>query len=755
MTVAVALVGEDKASKPIKDVTTSLKGMEQQAEHTGGVLSGLTGMLGKIGLAGLGIQTAIGAVSGIGGLLTGPIQKASDLAESQSKVNVVFGDSAKIITDFAKTSAQNLGQSQAAALGAAGSFGNLFVSMGLGQKPAADLSTKIVTLGSDLASFNNIDPAEALDKLRAGLVGEAEPLRALGVNLTEATVADEALRLGLGKDKKTLTEAAKIQARYSLIVKQTATAHGDFAETSTGLANATRIISASFEDIQTEIGNRLLPVIAPLVAQFARYLPQAMDAVRPYLDRAGKAIQGVADTVGKFVKNLREQGLIAALRDLGREVGPALMQGLRAVQDFAGSVVGWLREQFGKIDWRAVWSAATGFAAGLVSGLGSIVGDVVAWLKAQWAAIPWAQVWASVTNIGAGLVARLGTITADVVAWLKTQWAGIAWSEVWTSVKNVGQGLAAGIGSIVDGVTTWLVETWKGIDWGPIWKAVEGHGKALVDNLAPIVSDVEAWLVKQFSDIDWVSVWSTARAGTRLPEGLITVMRSADTQPLGRAIGFFLVDAIKEAITFATGANGGFAGADALMAVAFMRSMLGFPVRVLMELEAMVVRLLANTFEGAVERLNLTPFWTSLKQKVTDAIAAIYPLKIGPLTLSLSGVSVNVTGITGGPAATPGLTRDPSTRDTYTNAKGGLYRVAGSGGTDSQMVSFRATPGESVAVGRRASGGAVVVNQTFNVANRSDAEYLADVLPDALARALEKARSQQGLPVVSGLTRYA
>jgi hypothetical protein len=51
-------------------------------------------------------------------------------------------------------------------------------------------------------------------------------------------------------------------------------------------------------------------------------------------------------------------------------------------------------------------------------------------------------------------------------------------------------------------------------------------------------------------------------------------------------------------------------------------------------------------------------------------------------------------------------------------AQGGSFTVGGSGGTDSQLVAFRATPGEPVAVGDRfvnRSVGGTVINQTFNV----------------------------------------
>jgi hypothetical protein len=673
MAIAIRISATDTASPTINKVTREIAGLGTSADKAQSGVGGLTGALGKVGLASIGITAVAGAVVGLGRALVDPIMAASDLEESINKVQVVFGDSSKIITDFAKTSAQSLGQSQAAALGAAGTFGNLFTSMGLGQKAAATLATQIVTLGSDLASFNNIKPEEALEKLRAGLVGEAEPLRALGVNLNEAAVADEALRLGLGKTKDSLTDAAKIQARYSLILKQTKSAQGDFARTSTGMANALRIISASFDDLRTEIGNRFLPIIAPLISQVAVALPRAMDALKPVLDRAGAAFRNVAETVGRFVTNLRDKGFLTALRGLGGEIGSALLAGLQAVRDFAGGVVAWLRQQVASINWGQVWSAVRGTAAGLIAGLGSIVNQVTTWVADQWRQIDWGRVWASITGIASGLLTGIGDIATTVTAWVSTQWAKI--------------------------------------DWAVVWTAVQGHGAALVTNLAPITDDVTRWLVAQFGAVDWNRVWTLAQAGLRMPRALIAIIDAADTGPLGDAIGRYLVRAIKAAITLATGPEGGFAGAAVLMAGAYIREMVDFPGLVLARLRGLFVRLMQDALAGAARELQLSAFTSALSSAITRAVSAVFPIKVGPLTIGLGGVSVDVSGVAGAarnvvgggaPATTP--TGEPGTDFQH----GGIFRVGGSGGPDSQMVSFRATPGEVVAVGhqRRSVGGA-------------------------------------------------
>ena len=121
--------------------------------------------------------------------------------------------------------------SQTEALQAAGNFGGMFRTIGLGTRRTADMSRRLAELGADMASFNNEDPTDMLDRLRSGLAGEAEPLRRFGVLHREARVKTEAYRSGIAKAGAKLTEQQKVQARYNLILRDTTLQQGDVART--------------------------------------------------------------------------------------------------------------------------------------------------------------------------------------------------------------------------------------------------------------------------------------------------------------------------------------------------------------------------------------------------------------------------------------------------------------------------------------------------------------------------------------------
>ena len=194
------------------------------------------------------------------------IQSASDLAESQSKVGVVFGDSAKLVEDFAKTSATSFGITKQAALEATGTYGNLFQAFGVGQGEAATMSTTLVALAADLASFNNTTVDDAILALRSGLSGETEPLKKYGIAINDVRLKEEARNMGLYSGTGALSVTAKTQAAYALILKDSTLAQGDFERTSGGLANQQRILKAQLSDVTAQIGSVMIPAFLGAVS---------------------------------------------------------------------------------------------------------------------------------------------------------------------------------------------------------------------------------------------------------------------------------------------------------------------------------------------------------------------------------------------------------------------------------------------------------------------------------------------------------
>jgi hypothetical protein len=215
---------------------------------------------------------AFGAVA-VGGVKAA--QAASNFNETVNKSNVIFGNAAKSVQQFASTAATSLGQSKQAALDAAATFGVFGKAAGKTGEDLAGFSTQMVQLTSDLASFHNANPADVALALGAALRGESEPIRKYGVLLNDAALKAEAMSMGIYNGKGALEQSAKVLAAQSLILKQTGDAQGDFARTSGGLANQQRILKAKIDDAVVAIGNAFIPVmeaVLPLLTSFATFV---------------------------------------------------------------------------------------------------------------------------------------------------------------------------------------------------------------------------------------------------------------------------------------------------------------------------------------------------------------------------------------------------------------------------------------------------------------------------------------------------
>jgi hypothetical protein len=253
--------------------------------------------------AGAAAFAAIGAAAGAFAIKIGKdaITAASDFNEELSKSQVVLGDGAAAVAKFAETAARKLGQTRTEALRGAANFAIFGKAAGLSGQELAKFSTDFVTLASDLASFNNTSPEDAVQALGAALRGESEPIRRYGVLLNEATLRQRALKLGIVETtNEALTPQQKVLAAQAEIIAQTADAQGDFARTSDGLANSQRILTATIDDLKISLGEQLLP-IALKVATFLK------DTFVPTLTGVVNAITGKPDSLTTAIENGRRR----------------------------------------------------------------------------------------------------------------------------------------------------------------------------------------------------------------------------------------------------------------------------------------------------------------------------------------------------------------------------------------------------------------------------------------------------------------
>jgi phage-related protein len=237
------------------------------------------------------------------------IGAASDLGETVSKNQTIFGAASKELLDWAENAPRSLGLTKQAALDATGTLGNLFTQLGITTDEARKMSQANVQLATDFASFHNADPTEVLEAMTAAYRGEYDAVQRYVPVINAAKVEEEALAQTHKKSAKELTEKDKALAVSSLMQKNAGAAAGDFARTSDSAANKTRIAAAAFEDLKVKIGNALLPTWSALLSFVTgSFLPMLSNVADAVIGKVGPAFQIASDALKLFVGAFTGEG---------------------------------------------------------------------------------------------------------------------------------------------------------------------------------------------------------------------------------------------------------------------------------------------------------------------------------------------------------------------------------------------------------------------------------------------------------------
>lgn len=189
------------------------------------------------------------------------IAKYSEYVEAINLFSVAMGDFADKGAELADRMQGLLGVDSGQAMKNMALFQNLTTSFGVAGDRAYILSSNLTQLGYDLASFHNLSIEESFQKLQAAISGELEPIRRLGVDISNARLQQELYNLGINKNINSLSQADKAQLRYIAIMKQTTNAQMDMGRTLNTPANQMRILKSQVEQLAKAIGAVLIPVV--------------------------------------------------------------------------------------------------------------------------------------------------------------------------------------------------------------------------------------------------------------------------------------------------------------------------------------------------------------------------------------------------------------------------------------------------------------------------------------------------------------
>jgi len=267
----IVTTDEAGAIKGFKKLEDAMEDIEKKAKTAGQKLQEMGDKASKLGKnMSMYVTVPILAAGGAA------IKMAMDAVESENLFEVSMGGMAKSARRWSVEMRDQFGLNQYEIRQTIGTMNVMLKSMGLSETAAFDMSKGLTQLSYDMASFYNMKPEEAFQKLQAGISGEIEPLKRLGILVNENTTKQWALKTGLIKTGEALTEQRKVLARYGAIMEQTNAAQGDMARTLDSPANKLRILKSRIQESAIEMGTKLLPtfikgmdIVSKLVEKFS------------------------------------------------------------------------------------------------------------------------------------------------------------------------------------------------------------------------------------------------------------------------------------------------------------------------------------------------------------------------------------------------------------------------------------------------------------------------------------------------------
>ena len=249
------------------------------------------------------------AVAGLIGIGTAATKMAMDVQESENLFEVSMGNMASATRKWSNELSDALYLNQYEVRRNVATLNVMLSSMGLTEQAAADMSKRLTELTYDMSSFYNLKPEEAFQKLQAGISGEAEPLKRLGILINETTIKAYAMSHGIGDATGQLTEQQKVMARYGAILEATQKAQGDLQRTLDSGTNIFRSTKALIIENAVAFGQALLPKVQEYATKARDWLKENKDVIQNWADTFANRVVNVSEKLielGKFLVEHRK-----------------------------------------------------------------------------------------------------------------------------------------------------------------------------------------------------------------------------------------------------------------------------------------------------------------------------------------------------------------------------------------------------------------------------------------------------------------
>lgn len=399
LTIEVNLATKE-FEKKIEDVVKKLKEKEKQIEAFDKVLESINAAFLSFGKE--------------------AIKYATDLQQAFNKVDGVFGKSSDAVKSFTQQSLSSFGMAQSSALSMVADFGGMGRIMSLNEEQAAAMSTQLVALSGDLASFRHVEVEAAGSALKDAIKGDTDALADLGIAMTDTKLQSFAVANGIKETYKHMTEAEKAALRYGFVMDQTKNIQGDFAKTGGGAANQMFIFTESVKQLYSSFGEILLPVFSKAVGIINQFI-QGFAGLDPVAKKTILVLGGLAVALPMLKSAFEKVSTVIKGFKLtfGAMAGPVAIVAIAIVAFTALVIKNWDAIKQKLVD-NKMWSTLTNLvdtSLGMIVEIFDLFGNILSG--------NWKGVWENLLNIAKGLWNTIVNVVAGAIKGLIFMTAGL------------------------------------------------------------------------------------------------------------------------------------------------------------------------------------------------------------------------------------------------------------------------------------------------------------------------------------------
>lgn len=512
--------------------------------------------------------------------LANAVTKFNDFYEATDLFNNAMGELSGQATELINKMESLLGIDPTEAMTNIATIQSLATSFGLASDKAYILSKNLTQLAYDESSYWNKDTATTFTAIASAISGELEPIRRLGVDLSQARLQQELLSLGFNKQVSSLSQADKAVLRYIAIMKQTTNIQGNLAQTISSPANMVRILKSEISQLAKAVGQLLYPafkailpvliaavdLIKEFVVSLASVFGQKIEftdfsktqkdigGVTDAMDDTADATKAAAKAAKDYTMGFDELNIIDPSQNPGSSgsggggatgnlLGDVDLSQYDMFKDYAGSAVDEIKAKLKSLD---------SFQIG--TQIGEQLNKLMGMIYDAIHSVDWASLGAVFADGINGLVDSVdwdlfGRLLADRFIIEFELLGGFLSRLDWTSVLNA---FIDGFSGFFHELSDWIAT----VDW-------TGVGKQLTDKLSDAFQNVEIeklarvlfnFITDSINAVaDFLAGTDSYQLGQDLVDFAIRAVTSVDWAGLAQAIGRFFGEAFIEALDFMGG----------------------------------------------------------------------------------------------------------------------------------------------------------------------------------------------------------